>query len=167
MAKQFRLHRGEVTLFRRPHDYDDGEEPLALPKEEADRIESLLRRHVFPIKIRAQQGAAVGKDITGADKPAAARMLDQMGLYRLGIEGAIQDRSRPFGDERRNRMVLQCQTDQRTGQGCVDYALHCFPERLETWGGMQLKKRFFDDRAEYRFRGCALHLNPFPHRSMI
>src|SRR5207245_6085051 len=111
--------------------------PLALPKEQADRIESLLRRHVFPIKIRAQQGAALGKDITGADEPAAARMLDQMGLYWLGIEGAIQNRSRPFRDERRNRMVLQCQTDQRTGKGCIDQALHCFPVRTQSSSRMQ------------------------------
>src|SRR2546430_13042122 len=61
MAKQFRLHRGEVTLFRRPHDYDDGEEPLALPKEEADPIESLLRRHVFPIKFDRNKAPPPGK----------------------------------------------------------------------------------------------------------
>src|SRR5437763_2285574 len=102
MAKQFRLHRGEVTLFRRPHDYDDGEEPLALPKEEADGMESLLRRHIFPIKIRSQYGSALGKNIAGAEKPAAARMLDQIGLDRFGIERAIQNRSRPFGNEWRN-----------------------------------------------------------------
>src|SRR5947208_17169259 len=117
MAKQFRLHRGEVTLFRRSHDDDDGEEPLALPKEEADRIDSLLRRHVFPIKIRPQHGAAIGKDITGADKPAAARMLAQIGLNRFGIEGTIQDRVRTLGDEWTKRVELQWQNDQRTLHG--------------------------------------------------
>jgi hypothetical protein len=25
-----------------------------------------------------------------------------------------------------------------------------------------MEKRFFDDRAEYSFRGRALHLNPYP-----
>src|SRR5207248_9341260 len=106
----FRLQRSEVTLFRGPHDYDDGEEPLTLPKEEADGMETFLGRHVFPIKIRLQQGTAPGKDITVADEPAAW-MLDQIGLDRFGLEGATRNRSRPFCNERGNRMMLQGQTD--------------------------------------------------------
>ena len=104
------MHRSEVALFCRPHDYDDGEESLALPKEQADGMGSLLGCHVFPIKIRSQQRAAAGTDISVADKSAAAWMLDQIGLDRLGIEGAIQNRSRPFGDKWGNRMMLQGQT---------------------------------------------------------
>ena len=98
-AEQFRLHRTKVALFCRPHDYDDGEESLAVPKEQANGMGSLLGRHVFPIKIRSQHRATAGKDISVADKSAAAWMLDQIGLDRLGIEGAIQNRSRPFGDK--------------------------------------------------------------------
>jgi hypothetical protein len=37
-----------------------------------------------------------------------------------------------------------------------------FPEWLDARSSMQTKQWLFDDRAEYRFRGCALHLNPFP-----
>jgi hypothetical protein len=59
-------------------------------------------------------------------------------------------------------MVLQCQTDQGTGQDCFDHALHRYPEWLDARGGMQTQKRLFDDRAEYCFRGRALHVNPFP-----
>ena len=59
-------------------------------------------------------------------------------------------------------MVLQCQADQGTGQDCFDHALHGCPERLDMPGGMQTKKGFFDDGAEYYFCGRMLHSNPFP-----
>src|SRR5438874_50109 len=160
-AEQFRLHRRKVTLLCGPHNYDDGEEPLALPKEQADGMGSLLGRHVFPIEIRSQHRAARGKDITVADKSAAAWMLDQIGLDRLGIEGAIRNRSRPFGDERGNRMVLQGQTDQGTGHDCLDQVLHRRPERLNAGSSMQTEQWLFDGRAEYRLRGGALHVNSF------
>jgi hypothetical protein len=63
-------------------------------------------------------------------------------------------------------MMLQGQTDQGTGQDCLDQALHRYPEWLDAGSSMQTEQWLFDDRAEYRFRGGALHLNPFPHRSM-
>jgi hypothetical protein len=88
-------------------------------------------------------------------------MLDQIGLDQLGIQGPIQNRSRPFGDERGNRMMLQGQTDQGTGQDCLDHALHCYPEQLDARSSMQTEQWLFDDRAEHCFRGRTLHLNPF------
>jgi len=58
-------------------------------------------------------------------------------------------------------MVLQRQTDQGTGQDCFDHALHRYPEWLDTRGGVQTEKGFFNDGAEYCFCGRGFHSNRF------
>jgi hypothetical protein len=67
-----------------------------------------------------------------------ARMRVEMFLNRRNREKAAREFLCRFGNSRRNRVVLQSETDKTGRQGRFDYVLNGGPKRLDIIRGVQM-----------------------------
>src|SRR5438094_7590113 len=81
-----------------------------------------------------------------------ARMSVEMFLNRRNREKTAREFLCRFGNSRRNRVVLQSETDKTGRQGRFDYVLNGVPKRIDVIRGVQMEQRFFQSKIDNRLQ---------------